>query len=367
MPGSPTGIFFNRINAGNSPVSDWQRRQNEGIEMSGNYKFLSPSDLEDVTDEKRSFALDVLVGLSEIPKRLSSRYFYDDRGSKLFQKIMELPEYYLTNCEFEILNTQMEIIGDLVKAHYFNLIELGAGDGRKTSILINHFLIKKYKFKYVPIDISEGAMKILTRNMNEKFPKLKCEGIVAEYFNGLKWLNKLDGGRNIVLFLGSNLGNFNKPQSRVFLRNLWNTLNDGDYLITGFDLKKDIDLMRRAYNDKKGMTREFNLNLLLRINRELGANFDLEKFHHYSNYDVFTGAMESYLVSREKQTVFIRELGQTFNFEPWEPIHTEYSYKYLESDIMELAEATGYAIVQQLYDSKHYFVDSVWRVHKIEM
>ena len=334
--------------------------------MNGNYRILSPSDLEDVADEKRSFALDVLVGLSEIPKRLSSRYFYDDRGSELFQKIMDLPEYYLTNCEFEILNTQVEIIADLVKTHNFNLVELGAGDGRKTSILLEYFMKRKYKFRYVPIDISEGAMKILIRNMNEKFPRLKCEGIVAEYFNGLKWLNKLGGGRNVVLFLGSNLGNFNKPQSRVFLRNLWNTLNDGDYLITGFDLKKDINLMRRAYNDKKGITRAFNLNLLSRINRELGANFDLDKFQHYSNYDVFTGAMESYLVSLEKQTVFIRELGQTFDFEPWEPIHTEYSYKYLESDIVELAEATGYSIVQQLYDSKHYFVDSVWRVHKIE-
>ncbi|MEJ2538264.1 MAG: L-histidine N(alpha)-methyltransferase [Calditrichia bacterium] len=297
--------------------------------MNGNYRILSPSDLEDVADEKRSFALDVLVGLSEIPKRLSSRYFYDDRGSELFQKIMDLPEYYLTNCEFEILNTQVEIIADLVKTHNFNLVELGAGDGRKTSILLEYFMKRKYKFRYVPIDISEGAMKILIRNMNEKFPRLKCEGIVAEYFNGLKWLNKLGGGRNVVLFLGSNLGNFNKPQSRV-------------------------------------ITRAFNLNLLSRINRELGANFDLDKFQHYSNYDVFTGAMESYLVSLEKQTVFIRELGQTFDFEPWEPIHTEYSYKYLESDIVELAEATGYSIVQQLYDSKHYFVDSVWRVHKIE-
>lgn len=334
--------------------------------MSTQYKILSHLDLEEVADEKQSFALDVLVGLSEQPKRLSSRYFYDDRGSELFQQIMDLPEYYLTDCEFDILRTQKELIGELVKGQRFNLVELGAGDGRKTSILIDYFLDQKFQFKYVPIDISEGAMKTLIQSLIKKYQNLQCDGLVAEYFDGLKWLGKLDMGKNVVLFLGSNLGNFNKPQSRVFLRNLWNSLSDGDFLLTGFDLKKDIDLMRHAYNDKKGITREFNLNLLRRINRELGANFDLNKFQHYSNYDVFTGAMESYLVSLEKQTVLIRELGQTFDFEAWEPIHTEYSYKYLESDIKELAEATGFVMVKQLYDSKKYFVDSVWRVQKIE-
>jgi uncharacterized SAM-dependent methyltransferase len=209
-------------------------------------------------------------------------------------------------------------------------------------------------------------MKQLMKNLEQRFSDLKCEGIVAEYFNGLKWLRKLDNKKSLVLFLGSNLGNFNKPQSRVFLRNLWNTLNNEDYLITGFDLKKDIGLMAKAYNDAKGVTREFNLNLLRRINRELGGNFDISKFQHYANYDVFTGAMESYLVSLDEQIVYIDLLNQAFDFKPYEPIHTEYSYKYLESDIHHLAEATGYQIQVQLYDSKHYFVDSVWQVQKIE-
>jgi L-histidine N-alpha-methyltransferase len=202
--------------------------------------------------------------------------------------------------------------------------------------------------------------------MVSKFQQLRINGIVAEYFHGLKWLGKLEKYRNLVLFLGSNLGNFNKPQSRVFLRNLWNTLNDGDLMLTGFDLKKDIDLMQKAYNDSKGLTSEFNLNLLRRINTELGGNFDLSKFRHYSSYDVFSGAMESYLVSLEAQTVFIKEIGQTFSFKAWEPIHTEYSYKYLESDIEELAEATGFLVEKKLYDSKRYFVDYIWKVNKIE-
>ncbi len=335
--------------------------------MNSNYKILTPADLEEVDTEKQSFALDVLVGLSEERKRLPSRYIYDDRGSELFQQIMELPEYYLTECEFDVLRNNKEEIFELISNEQFNLVELGAGDGRKTSILVEHFLAKNAEFRYVPVDISEGAMKYLMNVMTEKFPNLQIEGIVAEYFNGLKWLSRFTDRRNLVLFLGSNLGNFNKPQSRVFLRNLWNTLNEGDYLLTGFDLKKDIDLMLGAYNDSKGITKEFNLNLLRRINRELGGNFELSKFRHYSSYDVFSGAMESYLVSLKNQTVFIKEIGQSFSFEAWEPIHTEYSYKYLESDICELAEATGFKIEKQLYDSKKYFMDSVWRIEKVEL
>jgi dimethylhistidine N-methyltransferase len=334
--------------------------------MKNRYKVLTHLDLEDLTDEKQAFALDVLVGLSENPKRLSSRYFYDDKGSELFQKIMDLPEYYLTRCEFDVLRRKKKRIAQLVDGESFNLVELGAGDGRKTSILLEYFLNQHYDFSYIPIDISEGAMKHLTENLETKYPDLNCNGIVAEYFNGLKWLRKLDDKKNLVLFLGSNLGNFNKPQSRVFLRNLWNALNDGDYLLTGFDLKKDIDLMVRAYNDSRGITREFNLNLLRRINRELGGNFNINKFRHYANYDVFSGAMESYLVSLENQVVYIDALNQAFDFKPYESIHTEYSYKYLESDIYDLAEATGYRIEVQLYDSKKYFVDSVWQVQKIE-
>ncbi len=333
--------------------------------MACDYKILSNLDLENLVNEKQSFALDVLVGLSETPKRLSSRYFYDDRGSELFRQIMDLPEYYLTKCEINVLERNREGIAELVEDTRFNLVELGAGDGRKTSILINHLLSKKMDFKYIPIDISEGAMKELAKNLNEKFPSLCGEGIVAEYFNGLKWLGKTASRKNLVLFLGSNLGNFNKSQSRVFLRNLWNTLNNGDLLITGFDLKKDIELMSRAYNDSRGITREFNLNLLKRINRELGGNFEIDKFRHFSSYDVFSGAMESYLVSLEKQTVYIKALSHKFTFEAWEPIHTEYSYKYLESNIVDLAEATGFVIEKQLYDSKKYFVDSVWRVLKV--
>lgn len=334
--------------------------------MASSFKILTPQDLDQVETEKQSFALHVLEGLSQIPKRLSSRYFYDDRGSKLFEKIMELPEYYPTNCEFEVLRSHQNEIAEFVRGEHFHLVELGAGDGRKTGILLQHFLERSLDFRYVPIDISQAAMEELIERLNKKFPALNSSGYVCEYFTALKWLNQMTDHRNFVLFLGSNLGNFNRSRARTFLRHLWNTLNDGDFVMIGFDLKKDIDTMLDAYNDSQGVTAAFNLNLLQRINTELGGNFNLKKFRHYATYDVFSGAMESYLVSMEAQTVFIEAIGQRFSFDPWEPIHTEYSYKYLESDIEQLAADTGFEIVHQFYDSKKYFLDSLWQVRKID-
>jgi dimethylhistidine N-methyltransferase len=334
--------------------------------MSATYQVLTHKDLDRVESLDQAFASEVLVGLSQTPKRLSSRYFYDERGSRLFQKIMDLPEYYLTACEFDILKSKTGEIASLVGEGPFNLVELGAGDGRKTSILLEYFLKLGCDFQYIPIDISEASMQTLSDHLNRTFPELTARGIVAEYFDGLKWLNFINTQKNIVLFLGSNLGNFDKAHARAFLHNLWNSLNAGDFAVIGFDLKKDIDIMLKAYNDSEGVTAEFNLNLLRRINRELGGDFDLSKFQFHSSYDVFTGAMESYLVSKERQTVLIKEISQSFLFEAWEPIHTEYSYKYLESDIQELAAETGFYIEKQLYDAKRYFVDSIWRVQKID-
>jgi uncharacterized SAM-dependent methyltransferase len=149
-------------------------------------------------------------------------------------------------------------------------------------------------------------------------------------------------------------------------RQFFQTPGAGFFVLIGFDLKKDIDVMLKAYNDSEKITAEFNFNLLRRINRELGGNFDIESFRFYASYNVFSGAIESYLVSQKEQAVFIKHLGQSFDFDAWEPIHTEYSYKYLESDIEGLAKNTGYRIEKQLYDSRQYFVDSVWRVEKQE-
>ncbi len=333
--------------------------------MKQDYRILQERDFADSFTQSDQFALDVLVGLTSPRKSLPSKYFYDDAGSELFNKITELPEYYPTGCELEIIRRHHRDIARYVDYDQpFNLVELGAGFSEKTLTLLKRFTDMDLDFQYVPIDISEGAMKGLVTSIREHLPDLKINGLVTDYFNGLKWLNNRSKRKNLVLFLGSSVGNFTRPENTLLFRNLWNSLNHDDVILIGFDLKKDIDMLIRAYNDSQGVTSEFNLNLLRRINRELGGNFDVSKFRHFGTYDVFTGAMESYLVSLEKQSVFIEKIGRWFTFEAWEPIHTEYSYKYLIPDIEQLAAETGFEIYEHLFDSKHYFTDSIWRVYK---
>jgi len=329
-------------------------------------RIISPGDSVSTFGDLEAFALDVLVGLSEMNKRLPSKYLYDAEGSRLFTEITRLKEYYPTQCEKETLEKNKDRIVSQIGDEPFNLIEFGSGDGQKTSLLLDHFLKMDLDFQYVPIDISRSAMIELCDELDRRFPLIQVEAIVSEYFSGIKWLNNRSERKNLVLFLGSNIGNFSHAEARVFLRNLWSCLNSGDLVLIGFDLKKDIELLLRAYNDCEGVTAKFNLNMLARINRELGGQFDLSKFRHFGTYDVFSGAMESYLVSLEKQEVFIEEIGRSFSFGPWEPIHVEYSYKYLQSDIDNLARETGFVVREHLHDSKKYFIDSIWEVKKSE-
>lgn len=332
--------------------------------MSG-YTVLQDRELEAVRDPARDFALDVLVSLSERPKRLSSKYMYDDEGSDLFQRIMGVEEYYPTACEREILQEHGRSILATCGNEPLNLVDLGAGDGAKTMILLRALLESGIDFQFVPIDISEGAMQSLVTTVQAELPDVPIDGLVCEYADGLDWLaTHQSGRRNLLLFLGSNIGNFDKPRARAFLRRLWTALKDDDYALVGFDLKKDIDVLLGAYNDREGVTAAFNLNLLERINRELGGSFDLERFRHYGTFDVFSGAMQSYLVSLVEQDVRIESLGRSFHFEAWEPIHTEYSYKYLDQDIEDLAVDCGFEVEAKYRDGRRYFVDALWRVRK---
>lgn len=307
-------------------------------------------------------AYEVLVGLSSSPKRLPSRYFYDDRGSELFQEIMGVPEYYLTNAEDEILQRHA---GDIITAMGdtpFDLVDLGAGDGAKTAHLLRYAAERNLPMTYVPVDISEGAMKGLVDSVAERFESIETLGLVGEYAGSLRWMAQNRSERpKLVCFLGSNIGNFNKAQARGFLSRIWAHSNKADRLLVGFDLKKDIELLLKAYNDPKGVTAAFNLNLLTRLNRELDANFDLSQFRHYGTYEVSTGAMESYLVSLKPQTVRVGFLQREFTFKEWEPVHTEYSYKYLRSDIDALARDSGFAVAHRFEDTRGYFVDDVWK------
>jgi dimethylhistidine N-methyltransferase len=333
--------------------------------MPDGYRILSAADISESAHPVKDFAIDVLVGLSGHPKRLPSRYIYDDEGSALFSAICDLDEYYPTRIEHQILDTHKQSILDALGGAPFNLVDLGAGDGRKTKVLLQHFDKQGADFRFAPIDISEGAMKGLVDNVGEELPNVRTDGVVSEYFDGIEWLGAQSPERKkLVLLLGSNIGNFDKPRARAMLLRLWNAASDGDLVLIGFDLKKDIEALLSAYNDSEGVTARFNKNLLKRINTELGGDFDTERFRHFATYNVFSGAMESYLVSLERQTVNVEALRTSFDFKPWEPIHTEYSYKYLESDIADLAEATGFTIETQLFDERRWFVDSIWRVNK---
>ncbi|MDX2301284.1 MAG: L-histidine N(alpha)-methyltransferase [Microscillaceae bacterium] len=312
----------------------------------------------------QEFATDLIKGLSSDPKCLYSKYFYDKRGSELFQEIMNLEEYYLTRCEFEILSTYKHDLLEIFQsdAPQFELIEFGAGDGLKTKILLEYFLKQSSRFKYIPIDISSAALKGLLEDLSKTLPKLQVEGVCDDYFKALKKL-KLDSSvHKVVLFMGSNIGNFTPEQAQRFLVAIQENLNPGDLLMIGFDLKKNPHIVLNAYNDKKGITCEFNLNLLRRINREMGADFEIKNFCHYPIYDPASGAAKSYLMSTVKQKVHVEKLDFTVEFEAWEAIHTETSHKYTPYMINRMAEEAGFERLTNFYDQRNYFTDSVWRV-----
>ncbi|MDT8394170.1 MAG: L-histidine N(alpha)-methyltransferase [Bacteroidales bacterium] len=309
-----------------------------------------------------TFETDTLKGLSAKPKYLSSKYFYDAQGSKIFEEIMRMPEYYLTDCEIEIFQThKLQIthaFGNPEKE--FELIELGAGDGLKTKILLAHLLENKNKFKYIPIDISAKAINDLQHDLAKNLPGLKFDGLIGDYFQLIAGLNGFK--QKVILFLGSNIGNFDEGKSSHFLRQLNEVLNPEDQLLIGFDLKKDSEIILPAYNDPHGLTAAFNLNLLHRINNELDANFIPESFFHQETYDAETGTAKSFLVSKKSQSVQIRKLEKTFHFNENEKIFMERSQKYDLPMIEALAGQSGFEITANYFDSRNWFVNSLWRV-----
>jgi L-histidine N-alpha-methyltransferase len=305
---------------------------------------------------------EVLAGLGSSPKRLHSRFFYDQAGSDLFCAITRLPEYYLTVCEMEILRESGRKIVSLLREKEFNLVELGSGDGSKVVHLIDPVVAERRQLTYLPIDLSASALDALAGLLYRHSPNLDVQCILAEYSSGLRWIRSHLDGPTMVLFLGSNLGNFDQAEAVRFLSQVREGLAPGDLMVIGLDLRKDIETMSRAYNDSKGVTAEFNLNLLRRINGELGGDFDPRKFRYYSTYDPRSGGIDSFLISLAHQSVFIRDICATFEFEPWEPICTEHSHKYTEDEIRSLADQAGFVVEASFYDSRKYFVDSVWRV-----
>eukprot|EP01125_Pyxidicula_operculata_P013795 TRINITY_DN4577_c0_g1_i1.p1 TRINITY_DN4577_c0_g1~~TRINITY_DN4577_c0_g1_i1.p1 ORF type:complete len:754 (+),score=149.08 TRINITY_DN4577_c0_g1_i1:181-2442(+) len=227
---------------------------------------------EKIHKSHEAFALDILNGLSKPEKRIPSVWFYDDKGSEIYTKITQLVEYYPYACELEILNTSKSVIASLIDTPKFNVVELGAGDGTKTKVLLEHFAEKKMDFVYSPIDISDGALLYLSKVMKENFSKLnyelKMQAVCSDNMKGLKYLCSQSGSsRNLVLFLGSSIGNTDFSGNLLFLQELWHRMNDGDIAIIGFDLKKNPHILNLAYDDPHKVTQDFNYNLLERINR----------------------------------------------------------------------------------------------------
>ncbi|WP_026942743.1 L-histidine N(alpha)-methyltransferase [Hellea balneolensis] len=313
----------------------------------------------------KQFLADVAAGLGSSPKFLSSKYFYDKKGDQLFMQIMDLPEYYLTRAEMDIFTSQTGDIVNLLgvqKGVPFDVIELGAGDGSKTKMLLAELLGERFDFDYVPVDISANVLAHLERVLSLELPDLRIKSQNRDYFQTLQYLNKA-GKQKIVLYLGSNLGNMPDEAAREFIYALGKNLNEGDKLILGVDLIKPSNVVLPAYSDSQGITSLFNLNLLHRINRELNANFKLDQFSHIAEYDEEIGIAKSYLKSEKDQDVYIGALKKTFIFAKDEKIQTEISRKYDQVIIGNILSGTGFTIKGVLKDKNSYFADYILELH----
>lgn len=303
-------------------------------------------------------AEDVFTGLQARNKYLSSKYFYDAKGDELFQQIMHLDEYYLTRKELEIFNTHKQAILEAIhNEEPFRIIELGAGDGLKTKVLLKYFIEQGVDFTYTPVDISGNVLEILERNLKSEIPGLNIESYEGDYFDALAEISE-SPEKDIVFFLGSTIGNFSQAEAEDFLTDLQNFLKEGDLLFLGVDLKKDPSIILNAYNDSQGVTREFNLNLLDRINAELDADFDRNQFQHYPYYNPHTGECRSYLISTADQVVTIGDA--TFHFREWEAIFMEISKKYDQPQLDALASVAGFKTLATFLDSERWFADLLW-------
>ncbi len=313
--------------------------------------------------QNRTFKREVTEGLTCFPKHLSSKYFYDKKGDKLFQDIMAMPSYYLTGCEFEIISKNIFTIGELFRdrKNGLDLIELGAGDGKKTKVLLKYMAENNFNFVYKPIDISENAVELLSNNLAHEMPTLAVDAEVGEYFEVLERLKGFNKRKKVIMVLGSNIGNLRHPKAIDFLSKLKDAMLPEDFLFMGFDQKKNPQTILNAYNDETGITAAFNKNVLTRINRELGGNFDVEKFKHWEVYNPETGTAQSYLVATEPMEVTIEQLQLTVNFEQWETIHTEISQKYDDKIVNWLADEAGLEIETSFTDEKGYYKNYAFR------
>lgn len=307
------------------------------------------------------FRKDVERGLSDSPKTLPSKYFYDKKGDELFVQIMKLPEYYLTRAEFEIFREQSEALiqaFEITPKQHFELIELGPGDGTKTKQLLKVLQQGDYQFDYLPIDISQNALDQLEQNLGEELPGVSVRKKQGDYFTMLASLRESHHPK-VLFFLGSNIGNMTDLQAAEFIYKLGSNLRPNDKLFLGVDLIKPANIVLPAYDDPAGLTKAFNLNLLSRINTELGGDFDINMFSHQPEYTVDNGIAISYLVSTVEQTVTLNGSAKRYKFSQGEKILTEISRKYNDQIINNIVRNTDFQITHKLTDRKGYFANYI--------
>ena len=288
-----------------------------------------------------TFAQDVARGLRSKPKRLSSKYLYDDVGSALFDAITRLPEYYLTRAETEILSQWGWQIVRVLESP-LDFVELGSGSAIKTRLLIGEALRVQPQLRYSPIDISTEAVRASSMALVESYPALSVRAYAGDYFDVLGSHALVSDRKMLAMFMGSNIGNYEPEEAKLLLSLLGGALRSGDGLLIGADLKKDAATLELAYDDPAGVTSAFDRNLLARINRELDGVFDLRNFAHVTHYDEARGSVDSFLEAREAVTVPIRSLGISVPFDAGERIHTESSYKFTDDEIAALGRAAGF-------------------------
>lgn len=297
----------------------------------------------------------VLLGLSAPQKALSSAWFYDDEGSRLFQRIMALPEYYLTRLEHQLLREHADEIVQLIAPtrQPVDIVELGSGDGTKTIELCRRFYQHDVDCLYRPMDVSSHALAALSQRFEQQLPRVAVTPLLGDYFE--HWPPLTPGRRQVAMLLGSNLGNLEEARAIALLRSVYERLTPGGVLLLGLDLAKDPHTVLSAYNDTHGVTAAFNLNLLARLNRELGMNFEVEQFSHFAAYCPLSSVARSFLVSQKEQTIESTVLGRSFCFRAGETIYTEQSQKYTPAMIEQLAVVSGFRIRALITDARQWY------------
>jgi L-histidine N-alpha-methyltransferase len=300
--------------------------------------------------DTRSFAAEVESGLGSEPKRLPYRFLYDAVGSQLFEEICDLPEYYLTRAEREILEERADEVAGLF-AGPITLAELGSGSSAKTRLLIEALLRRHGRLRYVPVDISRSILEASSLELLERYRSLEVRAIASEYAAGLRHVASETQQPKLIAWLGSTIGNLQRQEAEEFLEGVGCRLAADDRVLVGIDLRKDCDTLEAAYDDTRGVTARFTLNLLERINRELGGRFDVAHFRHRAVYHEAEGRIAIDLISTRAQRVAVEDLGIELEFAEGEPVHVEDSYKYSAREIEALTAAAGLRVERQWRDA----------------